>query len=72
LPFLAAIRIPALLIQAQDDTFIPFRIFESAAARGNRRMELLATNHGGHLGFLARGAPRFWADRVIMDWITRL
>jgi predicted alpha/beta-fold hydrolase len=72
LGFLAAIRIPALLVQAKDDTFIPFRIFETEAARGNRRIELLATAHGGHLGFLARGAQRFWADRVIMDWIMRL
>jgi predicted alpha/beta-fold hydrolase len=72
LGFLAAIRIPALLIQAKDDTLIPFRIFETEAVRGHRRVELLATRYGGHLGFLARGPVRFWADRVIMDWITRL
>jgi uncharacterized protein len=72
LAFLPAIRVPALLIQAKDDTFIPFRIFESEAARANRRVELLATRYGGHLGFLARGPMRFWVDRVIIDWITRL
>ena len=26
----------------------------------------------GHLGFLARGGPRFWADRVIIDWISKI
>jgi predicted alpha/beta-fold hydrolase len=72
LGFLPGIAIPALLIQSRDDTFIPFRIFESEMVSGNRRLELLATDYGGHLGFLARGAPRFWADRVIMDWIARL
>ena len=54
--YLDAIRVPALLIQAKDDTFIPFEIFESAAVRSNPRIELLATEHGGHLGFLGRGA----------------
>jgi hypothetical protein len=70
LGFLGAIGVPALLIQARDDTFIPFRIYESDAVRCNPCLELLATEHGGHLGFLARGSPRFWADRVIMDWIA--
>src|SRR5262249_6475232 len=72
LAYLPAIRVPALLIQAKDDTFIPFRIFESEAAHRNRRVELLPAVHCGHLGFFARGRPRFWADQVIIDWITRL
>ena len=72
LGFLPAIRIPGLLIQAKDDSFIPFRIYESEGVTANRRIELLATEHGGHLGFLSRGVPRFWADRVIMDWFATL
>ena len=69
LGFLHAIRVPALLIQAKDDTFIPFEIFESAAVRSNPRIELLATEHGGHLGFLGRRPHRLWADQAIMNWI---
>lgn len=65
-----AIRVPTLLIQAKDDTFIPFEIYQSAALRANPRIELVATAHGGHLGFLARGARRFWADHAIMEWIV--
>ena len=68
--YLDAIRVPALLIQAKDDTFIPFEIYESAAVRSNPRIELVATESGGHLGFLGRRPPRFWADHAIMDWIT--
>jgi predicted alpha/beta-fold hydrolase len=71
LRYLPEIRVPALLIQARDDTFIPFRAFETAEVRTSR-IELVATAHGGHLGFLARGRVRFWADRAIIDWITRL
>ena len=68
--YLGAIRVPALLIQAKDDTFIPFEIFESEAVRSNPRIELVATGHGGHLGFLGRGANRFWTDGAIMNWIV--
>ncbi len=67
--YVDAIRVPTLLIQAKDDTFIPFGIFESAAVRSNPRIELLATEHGGHLGFLGRRPHRLWADHAIMNWI---
>ncbi len=52
--FLDRIRVPTLLIQAKDDTFIPFDIFDHAAFRTNPWLTLLATEHGGHLGFLQR------------------
>lgn len=68
--YLDAIRVPTLLIQAKDDTFIPFAIYESAAVRSNPRIEVVATGHGGHLGFLGRRPHRLWTDHAIMDWIT--
>ena len=33
--YLAGLRVPALLIQAKDDTFVPFAAYESAAVRSN-------------------------------------
>lgn len=68
--YLDAIRAPALLIQAKDDTFIPFAIYQSAAVTTNPLVRVIATDHGGHLGFLARGPRRFWADHAIMEWIV--
>ncbi|HWC99924.1 MAG TPA: alpha/beta fold hydrolase [Candidatus Sulfopaludibacter sp.] len=67
--FLPGIRIPTLLIQAMDDTFVPFEVYRHQAVAANPRIELLATESGGHLGFLGRGVNRFWLDRSIMDWI---
>src|SRR5580698_3285992 len=67
--FLDAIRVPALLIQAKDDTFIPFGVFESPAVKSNPRIELVATEYGGHLGFIGRQPHRFWVDAAIMEWI---
>jgi predicted alpha/beta-fold hydrolase len=30
----------------------------------------MATDHGGHLGFIGRSPKRLWADEVIMEWIA--
>jgi len=70
LPYLEKIRVPALLIHAKDDTLAPFESCESEAVRSNPRITLLATEHGGHLGFLGRRPHRFWLDETIMSWIT--
>ena len=67
--YLHGLRVPALLIQAKDDTFVPFEIFGSEAVQRNPRIQLLVTEHGGHLGFIGRAPHRFWADEAIMDWV---
>ena len=67
--FLDAIRVPALVIQAQDDPLVPFGLFSHSAIRSNPNLELLAPAHGGHLGFVSRGRPRFWLDAVVVAWV---
>jgi hypothetical protein len=70
--FLDRIRVPALLVQAKDDPLIPFRVYSHPAFRTNPNLELVATDHGGHLGFVARGKERFWLDPVVIGWACRL
>lgn len=70
--FLSSIRVPALLIQAKDDTLVPFAMYESAAVRSNPCIRLTATDYGGHVGFIGRGAARFWLDSAIVEWIRSL
>jgi predicted alpha/beta-fold hydrolase len=67
--FLQDIRIPAFLLQSRDDTFIPFAVFEDARVRSNPRVRLHITDYGGHLGFIARRPPRFWADHAVIEWV---
>ena len=67
--YLDRIRVPVLLIQAQDDPLVPFEIFQSDAVRRNPRIELLVTAYGGHLGFLGR-RERHWLDRTVMEWVA--
>jgi predicted alpha/beta-fold hydrolase len=70
--YLPAIRVPTLLIQAQDDTFVPFAAFESDAVRSNPSIQLLATRYGGHVAFLARRPPRLWLDQTVIKWILKV
>jgi len=67
--FLDRIRVPALLVQAQDDPLIPFAVYDQPAFLTNGRLRLIAPEHGGHLGFVSRGKPRFWLDGVVLEWI---
>ena len=68
--FLDKIRVPALLLQSRDDMFIPFQIYEQI--NGNPRIQLIVTEQGGHVGFMARGHARFWLDEAIMEWAEGL
>jgi uncharacterized protein len=69
--YLDRIRVPTLLVQAKDDTFIPFAIFDHPAFLSNPNLTLLATEYGGHLGFLQRHGRRFWLDEIVTGWIER-
>ncbi len=61
------IRMPTLLVHAQDDPFIPFESFQAPAIQGNDSVRLLAPRQGGHVGFYSTtmlpGEPdRYWAE----------
>ena len=68
--FLERIRVPTLVIQAKDDPLIPFNVYNLPVFSTNPSLSLLAVDHGGHLGFLARRKPRFWVDQVMLEWIA--
>jgi uncharacterized protein len=70
--FLEHIRVPTLLIQAKDDTFIPFEMFERGQVEENENILLIATEHGGHLGFLSKYGRRFWVDDVALEFLKRV
>jgi predicted alpha/beta-fold hydrolase len=47
-------------------------MFHHPAIGSNPNLHLMATRHGGHLGFLARRGQRFWVDEVALDFIGGL
>jgi predicted alpha/beta-fold hydrolase len=70
--FLERIRVPALVVIAKDDPLVPFEVYDHPAFRSNPFLRLVAVEHGGHLGFLARGRARFWLDGLVLDWLQEL
>lgn len=68
---LSHIRIPALMIHAQDDPFVPFHPFRHPSIVENPYLIFLAPEHGGHVGFLgaeANGEDRFWVENRAIEF----
>ena len=69
------IRVPALVITAEDDPFVPVEPFRDPALTGNPCIRLLVTRYGGHCGFLedaADGGDGYWAERAIIEFAARV
>jgi predicted alpha/beta-fold hydrolase len=69
------IRIPALIVTAEDDPFVPVEPFRDAKIAANPFITLVVTRHGGHCGFLGErdGAEDdgYWAERAVVDFAAR-
>lgn len=71
LPLIPRIRVPSLIIHAQDDPFIPFEPLRDASVTRNPYVLLLTTPNGGHVGFVAadtQGEDRFWAENRVVEF----
>ena len=70
LPHLHRIRIPALVLNARNDPFLPGRHLPSPSAAG-RFVTLWQPRHGGHVGFPAGGFPGhvMALPMAVMDWM---
>jgi predicted alpha/beta-fold hydrolase len=66
----AQIRVPLLMITAQDDPFVPYASFLAAKISENPAIQFVAPKHGGHCGFISKfgGPERFWAEQRIVDF----
>ena len=69
------IRVPALIITAEDDPFVPVEPFRAPALTSNPNITLLVTEHGGHCGFLAGASGQdddgYWAENQIVEFAVR-
>jgi uncharacterized protein len=71
---ISAIRVPTLIITAQDDPFVPFRTFADPALAANPHITLLSPTHGGHCSFISSspGPARFWAESRLISFFQSL
>jgi len=70
----AGIRVPTLIVTAQDDPFVPFAIFSDHAITNNANIRVIAPEHGGHCAFVSRhsGDARYWAEACVMEFFASL
>lgn len=70
LPVIKHIRIPTLIIHAEDDPFIPFAPLSDPSITANPYVLLVATERGGHVAFLSAnaGEDRFWAENRVVEF----
>ena len=66
----ARVRVPMLMITAQDDPFVPYEAFLAALVEENPAIQFVAPQYGGHCGFISRhgGTERFWAEARVVDF----
>jgi len=67
------IRVPTLIISAEDDPFTPVAPLTDEAVACNSHITVVLTRHGGHCGYIERGAREratdgFWAERQVVEF----
>lgn len=66
------ISIPALIITAADDPFVPPGPFKEPAVVNNRNITVKLPPHGGHCGFVEESNENYdgyWAEREIIEFV---
>jgi uncharacterized protein len=67
------ISVPALILTAEDDPFVPVGPFHDPAVTGNSRVTTIVTRHGGHCAFVEHardGYDGYWAEEQVVRFIT--
>jgi uncharacterized protein len=67
---IAQVRMPMLMITAEDDPFVPYVSFLAAGVANNPWIQFVAPEHGGHCAFISNksGVERFWAEQRIVEF----
>jgi predicted alpha/beta-fold hydrolase len=72
LRYLGGIATPVLALSSADDPFLPAETLSQVRAAAPACMTLVATERGGHAGFVGGSArsPVFWAEETAAEWLA--
>jgi predicted alpha/beta-fold hydrolase len=65
------VAMPALIITAEDDPFVPPQPFRDPRITQNPHIRVVITRHGGHCAFLSEpvnGDDGYWAESQIVQF----
>ena len=66
------VRIPALILTAEDDPFVPGDQFREAAVTGNSHVIARVERFGGHCGFISDSpGDEYWAESAAARFLER-
>jgi predicted alpha/beta-fold hydrolase len=68
LPVLRHVKVPSLLINAQDDSFLTPEAFPYSIAEENDYLHLDAPRYGGHVGFSQFRAETYWNEMKVLNF----
>jgi predicted alpha/beta-fold hydrolase len=66
------VLVPALVISAEDDPFVPSQPFQDPKVTANPHIDLRVSAHGGHCGFVGEKSATddgYWAEDRIVEFI---
>lgn len=69
LQFLPNIKVPSLIINALNDSFLTPECFPVKAAKNNPNLYLEMPKHGGHVGFIQRGGV-YYNEKRALEFVT--
>jgi predicted alpha/beta-fold hydrolase len=67
------IRVPALILTAEDDPFVPIDPFRDPSVADNPFVNVVITRNGGHCAFVERRCgdyDGYWAEREAVRFVT--
>ena len=67
------IAVPALILTAEDDPFVPIAPFRHPDVTGNPWVTSIVTRHGGHCAFVEQALGQYdgyWAEEAVVRFVT--
>jgi uncharacterized protein len=65
------VRVPTLIVTAEDDPFVPSEPFRDPKVAANPAVSVVITPHGGHCGFVAAASAEsdgYWAEEQVVSF----
>lgn len=70
---ISSIQVPTLLVQAQDDPFLPASCYPVSEAEDSDKLFLEITDFGGHVGFMGGWLERdYWSEQRALAFLEEM
>lgn len=67
--FLKNIKIPALIVNAEDDPMLGDFCYPYEVAENSDTLHFIQTKYGGHCGFIEKDDEHYWSERTALSFI---